>query len=278
MLRDIENGCLLEAVRDSLSVPALDGICGKPSFFDQIEVEPSIPLRDEGDACLEGSSSSEGSASVLSEHAGNTVQFLVDPFMETNSRELLRREKNLAKRRRTALFASAKNPVKTLREARKSMFIHPSKVGSAQLLLPESSPEFYGAKSLGAENSSKGRQSVPAKVSPLEDADILEKILDFLQEPELLLRASLVSKTWFESATHSHANLMLASVGCSQDTSDNETELSAIEPNTLTLMERPWNYIATTFPWACFLSEGAYKRVYKVFNHKFRVEEAISVM
>lgn len=233
----------------------------------------------------------ESSKMEISSSPSGRVQFDVaeDPNREialgtTLTRDLLRREKSLAKRRRTALFASAKDPVKTIREARKSMFVRLSQASLARSksLLPESCPEFFSPNKVGAQTELT-REPVQYTGSPFDDRSVLERILDFLQEEELLLSASLVSKKWFEAATNSHANLMLSCVGCDSDNFDSD---DCLDPDSwlqqknhaLSLMERPWKYLTTTFPWASFLSEGAYKKVYKVFNHKFRVEEAISVM
>jgi hypothetical protein len=216
--------------------------------------------------------------------------FAEDPMLEEDAttemtRYIQRRHKNLAKRRRTALFASAKDPVKTIRDARKSMFVQLSQASLAKSksLLPESSPEFFSPKSFEP-HGLRQRKTAQVKISPLDDSSILERILDHLQEKELLLSASLVSTKWFEVATISHANLMLSCLGCESQDCDGSDCLETTnnllqEPNhALSLMERPWGYLTTTFPWACFLAEGAYKRVYKVFNHKFSVEEAVSVM
>jgi serine/threonine protein kinase len=43
-------------------------------------------------------------------------------------------------------------------------------------------------------------------------------------------------------------------------------------------MERSWHFLNDKFPWATFLSEGAFKRVYRVWNSTVNAEEAVSVM
>ena len=45
-----------------------------------------------------------------------------------------------------------------------------------------------------------------------------------------------------------------------------------------TSMEWDWKDLTNLFPWGCFLSEGAFKRVYRVMNTQVGCEEAISVM
>ena len=38
-------------------------------------------------------------------------------------------------------------------------------------------------------------------------------------------------------------------------------------------MQCSWNFLTDSFPWAMFLGEGAFKRVYKVWNNKTNVED-----
>ncbi|KAL3916576.1 MAG: hypothetical protein SGILL_005113, partial [Bacillariaceae sp.] len=246
---------------------AADCMSRKPSFSEQIDGEAS------------GEHGEDGDSQAFRNYRNDKVRFSMAEEPSRDPREKLRRQKHLAKRRRTALYASAKDPVKAFREARKSLFVSSARefMTNALDLLPESSPDFHRTKSLGSVERSIGRRSVPTDESPLKNSSMLELIFDYLQESELLLGASLVSRKWFEAASHSHANLMLLSVGCDAEDGEGDEPVDKTN-NALALMERPWNYITSTFPWACFLSEGAYKRVYKVFNHKFRVEEAISVM
>ena len=43
-------------------------------------------------------------------------------------------------------------------------------------------------------------------------------------------------------------------------------------------MKRPYTFLNDCYPWAAFLSEGAFKRVYRVHNKKVGAMEALSVM
>jgi hypothetical protein len=43
-------------------------------------------------------------------------------------------------------------------------------------------------------------------------------------------------------------------------------------------IEKSWAKMNRIFPWACFLAEGAYKKVYHVWNADVDGEEAVSVM
>ena len=110
---------------------------------------------------------------------------------------------------------------------------------------------------------------------------ILSNVFSFLSEFELLCITTPVCTFWADTSTEAHANLMLVSVGCAgEDTADIDDAMDIGQlPSSIALsMERPWNFILDRFPWACFLSEGAFKRVYKVWNSHSQAEEAVSVM
>jgi hypothetical protein len=201
-----------------------------------------------------------------------------------HSRDFRRRQTSFAKHKRMSLMASAMNPTSSLLNNRKSLFIRPPRASilpRQPILLEElaAAPAFRPPEEIGVIDEMEIQES-----GNLFDNDqILQTVLGFLHEPELLCVASLVCSKWADAATHAHARLMLLSVGCgeSQEELDDDESVEE-EVNTSDavpgLMERPWKYLTTNFPWACFLSEGAFKRVYKVFNHTHRVEEAISVM
>lgn len=127
----------------------------------------------------------------------------------------------------------------------------------------------------------------------LAKKNVLPQIFSFLEGPELLTNVSLVCKSWADASTDAFAELMVASVGCSQDdeSDDDYDEDSSVvldDPdiendveaeNSIALsMQRSWNYLLTNFPHASFLSEGAFKRVYKVKNAAMKAPEAISIM
>mmetsp|Transcript_4479 Transcript_4479/g.4954 ORF Transcript_4479/g.4954 Transcript_4479/m.4954 type:complete len:2164 (+) Transcript_4479:538-7029(+) len=142
-----------------------------------------------------------------------------------------------------------------------------------------------------------------------EDTNLLPIILEYFSERELLCSVSLISRRWCDAATFAHAKLMLVSVGLGEDTgshddddadddeldsdddSTNETYMLndashlGKKPNHVALknsvelsMERSWDYLNNTFPWAMFLSEGAFKQVYRVWNSAVGTYEAVSVM
>lgn len=128
----------------------------------------------------------------------------------------------------------------------------------------------------------------------------LPSIFDFLSEKDLMCKASLVCTRWADVAAYSLAKLMLISVGCRTDIiqqgkkeeksySDsvvedinaydrNENYLRPQSQSIIKSMEKSWAEMNRVFPWASFLAEGAYKKVYRVWNAEIAREEAISVM
>ena len=191
-----------------------------------------------------------------------------------SSRAERRRQTTLAKHRRISLVASAVNPTETFSKQRKSLFVRKTSMFSArkQKIFADSAPEFFSQHSSLDVDEYMSPRSISYQESPVEDSDILRMIFDFLGENELLSVVGLVSRKWADAATHSHANLMMLSVApCDSERLDESNAATAA-------LRRSWDYMMTTFPWACFLSEGAFKRVYKVFNHTRQEEEAVSVM
>ena len=249
--------------------------------------------QDKNEESSPSSSSPDNIGMDLSDPPQERLQITIaeDPFIGQGlvgtSRDFRRRQTSFAKHRRISLFASAINPAQKFLRNRKSLFVRTNQIFAScqRPLLPESSPEFYSRQDTIITKILPGSSPQETNISPLGDADILQTIFEFLDERELTMVASLVSTKWFEAATHSHANLMLLSVGCGSESSNDDEDFEDMELSTqrndttaAALMERSWNYLASTYPWACFLSEGAFKRVYKVFNHQHRVEEAVSVM
>lgn len=201
-----------------------------------------------------------------------------------DSRALRRRQTAFAKHKRISLFASAVNPAATIFNNRKSLFTREARVS------------FIADRNLATEHEFGAdfrnpqvhcSSDVTAKAWVDDDA-LLKRIFEHLSEPELLRTASLVCTKWADIATEAHAKLMLLSVGCkdflSADVDDNddddnsESGRGANNPSSQAMVEKTWQYLNTTFPWARFLAEGGFKTVYKVFNHTHRVEEALSIM
>lgn len=188
-----------------------------------------------------------------------------------------RRQTSFAKRSRMSLVASVVNRKGSVLRSRKSLFDRPSSVNflGTEFALPEklqATPEF------APYNDCPTDDPVCSRRTALSNSRVLENIFSFLQETELLCIVSLVSTHWADSATQAHASMMLMSVGCSGESDDDDESVTEEAIQVDSFVEREWGSLVSNYPWACFLSEGAFKRVYKVFNYNHRVEEAISVM
>ena len=184
--------------------------------------------------------------------------------------EDMKRAKKLRKMRRMTLFAAASGFLQPSRRFRLS--ISPSKKALPLACVEED-------------------EEVPFE--RIMECQAFSAILSFLSEGELLHRASLVSSAWADASAEALGNLMLVSVGCSPSLisdSHDDDDLSDVEDNDdmkiaakntapkAKSMQKEWTDVLNTFPWANFLSDGAFKRVYKVWNEALSLYEAISVM
>ena len=176
----------------------------------------------------------------------------------------IRRAKKLRKMRRMTLFAAA------------SGFTQPSRRFRLSISTSKKSPLA----------SVEENDDVPFDIIMKSQAFSL--ILSYFSEGELLQTASLVSSAWADASAEALGNLMLISVGCSpslfgdscqtdlNDAEDDDTkEEIALKARS---MQKEWTDVLHVFPWANFLSDGAFKRVYKVWNESLSLYEAISVM
>jgi serine/threonine protein kinase len=192
-----------------------------------------------------------------------------------------RRMGSLAKHRRVSLCAQMADSRKSLRP-RKSSF---AAIDREAVLLGRKSilPSKFGLKEdrlheIVEDDSVVELCAVQQATSSMK---ILANVFSFLSEVELLMVTTPVCSFWADASAEAHANLMLVSVGCAgPDITDIDDDVDVeMEPTSIALaMERPWSYLVDRFPWACFLSEGAFKRVYKVWNSAVQAEEALSVM
>ena len=201
-----------------------------------------------------------------------------------DSRAFKRRQTAVEKRKRMSLFASAINPAAALFQSRKSLFTRRTRKSSfaiPSVLVDHNSisEHKFGVdipmdiQATDADNTSSWH----------EDDRILGVVLGFLTESELIHSAFLVNNQWADATTHAHAILMLTSLGCRPENilsscEEMEEEEDTNDCNVPKLLERSWDYLTTTYPWARFLAEGGFKAVFKVYNRSYRVEEAISIM
>jgi len=135
------------------------------------------------------------------------------------------------------------------------------------------------------------KRSLPTgtPINSIMDSTAFTHVLSYLNEKELIHSASLVSTRFADVAAEALGNLMLVSVGCdpkARNNNDNSIESDSVNDivesgNSSTVvksMERTWPNLMIQFPWAQFLSDGAFKRVFKVWNDRLWDYEALSVM
>lgn len=158
---------------------------------------------------------------------------------------------NFSKRKRMSLFATATG---------------------AKSLLPQHMR--YIAPSLASESIVEVGESMLAAPFIARTKKTMLDIFSFLDESDLLSKASTVCKKWSEWATDAHVNLLLTSIQTNEDGDIDHAPETQISP----ILERSWEFLHGRFPWACFLAEGGAKKVYKVFNSAVNEEEALSVM
>jgi hypothetical protein len=239
------------------------------------------------EACMLEKGLSQESPSSGSEVIFNFEQRGLSQLDEViQCRQARRRQTTIAKHKRMSLIVSATYPTASLQNNRKSLFVRPpDRAVTSVEPLPEKLSAIPAFPS-SVETDSCASLPGSAYDIALKDEDIMHLIFGYLNEYELMCTASLVNSKWADAAAHAHANLMMLSIGCAgdegeigDDESIDDQSLKGKETCAVSgIVERPWQYLVESYPWACFLSEGAYKSVYKVFNYTHKVEEAISVM
>lgn len=131
-------------------------------------------------------------------------------------------------------------------------------------------------------------------INNIVESSAFSHILSYLNEGELIHSASLVCTRWADEAAEALGSLMLISVGCDPSLNDMAVDddsslseasgvadskaASSVQSSVAKSMERGWSHLMDRFPWAHFLSDGAFKTVYKVWNHRCENYEALSVM
>lgn len=292
-------GCPLGSPLDALDkiVEATPSSCFLPASVASAAVS-SAALGFDGDSEKEEEDTFESEAedrfdvAPALRHHGRKSSVGASAFSGLNLNDLavdedkLRRKRmsSFAKHRRVSLCAAVLPPVGSIPIRRQTTFV-PHGPGS---LSPRN--DFQSRTLLVRPNLSS---MVPALVvqSSVEvvcnDSTILSNIFSFFSEQELLCRVSPVCTAWADAATASHACLMLMSMGFSTSFADSENygsseELreadASIVQSVTRSMERSWQYLMSQFPWACYLSDGAFKKVFKIYNSALNVSEALSVM
>ena len=192
---------------------------------------------------------------------------------------LKKSKKSFAKFHRMSIFASESLPSEHLPDHKKLFAMSrpsgsPSKVYST---LHESAPDLFRVDE---------HRSSSDTVDPLTDEKILVNILSYLDQNDLLVKAFSVSHAWAEAATTAHAQSLMLRFGFSERISvpesdtdlDSDSESSTSEAWYSGEMDRSWKDMLSSFPWGHYLSEGTFKRVYKVHNAQKGCVEALAVM
>lgn len=214
-----------------------------------------------------------------------TVEFQAEQG-ENDARAFRRRQTAFAKRKRMSLFASAVNPTTSIFNNRKSLFVRAPRACSLAFRPTILNKDLISEHKFETEMKTESIDEESTLQAPIwqSDSAILKGIFAYLSEPGLLRSASLVCTKWSDVATEALAEHMLMSVGCkgflSADTEDEtcDDESSCDDEGLPGPLDRPWNHLTSTFPWARFLAEGGFKKVFKVFNRTHRLYEAVSVM
>ena len=196
-------------------------------------------------------------------------------------KDIRRRETSYLKRQRMSIAgASARNgPI----ASRKTMFGQPSSRQSMLNNLPSlesltAAPTFRRSTVHFHDEPPLLEQESDIRLTVGSCKRIVDCIVGFLPENELLRTCSLVSTTWSDAAVQAHANLMWLSVqdSANDDALDDDDEI--VDEPVKGVVERSWEQLMGKFPWARFLSDGAFKDVFKVYNKDFGCEEALPIM
>ena len=205
---------------------------------------------------------------------------------QANEEDKLRRKRMLsfAKHRRVSLCAAVLPPVGSIPVRRRTNFVNTA-------LAPFSPWNDFQSRTFLQRPRFSSMIPAEAVPSPVDvccnDPKILACIFSFFCERDLLCFASPICSTWADAATASHACLMLTSMGFSTSLAESDSyggdhvlhdaDHSLVESVSRS-MDRSWKFLMSQFPWACYLSDGSYKKVFKVFNSTLNASEALSVM
>ncbi len=216
-------------------------------------------------------------------------------------KKLLRREKSLAKRNRVSICEAALGAPTPYRlssvNARTSFALGDFKQRPMLDRLQTFEESMRPLSPSISKITELPRIEIESTIEVFSSHPILLNIFSYLREYDLMCSASLVCSDWADVVTDAYASLMLISVGCPSALSHDDSASISDDMDDLSLsqdcagerhfsqnisiakaMERSWSQLTENFPWGMYLSDGAYKRVYKVWNAFVGAEEAVSVM
>ena len=226
----------------------------------------------------------------LTEMTSRTTRFARCDSVGASALDLLHLDDNRNNNIGITVEHDRRRTLKLRKYARMSMCV----AAATDFIQPKLKPEMKRCYRLSV-TPTKRRSSL--KVSPINsiiESPTFTHVLSFLSERDLMETAFLVSTRFADFAAEALGNLMLVSVGCDPWTRGNtlgnprEDDDLSLEganddkprghlPYAKSLLKE-WSHIMRQFPWAQFISDGAFKKVFKVWNHRCGSYEAISVM
>lgn len=197
---------------------------------------------------------------------------LLDPV--ENEKLQRRYKKSVAKRKRMSLWASstARQSMGSLSTKRQPLFRHHQSlcpIGEKLQTRLHEEPSFPNSTII---EQLCDVEAVTAPEDCLSHDELLSSILAFLTDGELTHSASLVSRMWSDTVTAINVKRLLSMIP-----HDDESDEISVDINKGTY-DWSWLDLNNMFPWACFLSEGSFKKVFKVHNSTMDEVEALSVM
>lgn len=173
------------------------------------------------------------------------------------SRKNRKRMNNASKRNRISLFAAATGAKASLLSKQcHVMTLHDER----NVVEEKTSDALSTGRLLLASERAITERLLSASEKPISH------IFSFLNASDLMTKVLPVCKNWADWSSNAHANMLKCSA-------------SSMNPEQPSMMsQKSWNSIHKLFPWARFLAEGGFKKVYRVFNASVGMDEAVAVM
>lgn len=186
-----------------------------------------------------------------------------------------RRRLSYAKMKRMSLWVASTHPTELLIRKPKNLFLGQKSYAPAisehvHQTLSKRKDSFLEEHISSSTEPSESDCANPF-TTPSSD-DLLRRVFSFLTDTELLCKASSVCHGWADVATSVNVDRIVSGLRLDED--DEESSQEVITSSS----ERSWGYLHNLYPWACFLSEGSFKKVYMVHNAQTACDEAVSVM
>jgi serine/threonine protein kinase len=203
-------------------------------------------------------------------------RLMIDDVGPSPEKVIKRMHDSMNKRFRMSLYSSAIDNVTSI------CFEHQTKRNFA---VPEQlNNQMNDVASSLCHNDSRP-SDVNNKISLLKkvstDETILSTVFGYLNERELFHSVSLVSTTWNNIAAVSYASMIIKSHEHLSNLNDDLFSDDNFPHTTFKykpFAHRSWSSIVQTYPRGQYLSEGAFKKVFKAWNASVGAEEALSII